>query len=219
MGIPTHASAPRVGARRQDPKGNQVRVSEPAAHPSYVAGSFDDTVEISLRQTVFEIESYEIRVLNTLGFITEQPLSSTHPARADLNLTPQKQGHGQAEGVERRLSGLIPLEIQAVGGFKSCQRLIDVTEPPCGVAESREIVASSSTFPLTALKPSRAAAQSRRSNGLRASSRSSEEPFTSGSTRMIMAVGRSRRKGDPRAHTADYQQQVERAPGARKSPP
>jgi hypothetical protein len=79
-------------------------------------------------------------VLDTLGFITEQPLSSAHPARADLNLTPQEQGHGETEGVERCLPGLIPLEIQAVGGFKGTQRLIDVTEPPCGVPEGREIV-------------------------------------------------------------------------------
>ena len=74
-----------------------------------------------------------------LGLVLEQPLGPAQPAGADGRVPAQEGVDRDPDGGHGRRAGAALLEVAAAGGLEGGRGLVDLAEPPGGVAEGVKV--------------------------------------------------------------------------------
>ena len=135
-----HPALPDQGpALEQVAAGDQIGVGVAAAELPEPPGPLGHGRGVVAAERPLELQVEQVAVGRALGLVLEQPLGPAKPAGAD-DLVPAQEGVDRdPDGGHGRWPGPALLQVAAAGGLEGGRGLVDLAQPPGGVAQAVQV--------------------------------------------------------------------------------
>jgi hypothetical protein len=88
----------------------------------------------------FQLEHPGVAVLHVVRLVLQQPLGASHPAGAHHAFSAEEVVERDPDGRHGRRAGPALVQVAPVGLLEDGQRLVDLAQPPGGVAEGFQVL-------------------------------------------------------------------------------